>query len=142
MTALAPDDVWAVGASSPPDGAGTRPLVLHWGGTGWTRERVPDVAGQLHAVTPDGSGGLWAVGEREDATTPAFSLHRSAHGTWRLVPPASGADGEGASFFDVTRVPGASAAGPTLWAVGSTLPRLNPPWRPVIQGYGTRGSGV
>ncbi|MFD6151892.1 hypothetical protein [Streptomyces sp. NPDC060243] len=142
VTALAPDDVWAVGASSPPDGTGTRPLVLHWDGAAWTREEVPDVAGQLHAVTGDGAGGVWAVGEREDATTPAFSLHRDAHGTWRLVPPADGAAGEGASFFDVTRVPGASPGGPALWAVGSTLPRLDPPWRPVVQGYGTRGPGA
>ncbi|MFJ4437906.1 hypothetical protein [Streptomyces sp. NPDC088923] len=57
-TALAPDDVWAVGASAPPDGAGPRPLVLHWDGAVWTREEVPYVAGQLHAVTPDGAGGV------------------------------------------------------------------------------------
>jgi hypothetical protein len=142
VTALAPDDVWAVGTSSPPDGAGTRPLVLHWDGTAWTRTKAPDVAGQLHSVAPDGTGGIWAVGERENAATPAFSLHRAAHGAWRVVPPATGKAGEGASFFAVTHVPHSAPSGPSLWAVGSTLPRLEPPWHPVVQGYGTRGPGA
>lgn len=141
VTALAPDDVYAVGVTSPPDAGPSRPLVLHWNGTSWASVRVPEIDGQLHAVTPDGHGGLWAVGERDGAATPAFTLHRDG-GRWSEVPPAGDAAGTGASLFDVARVPGAGPEGPSVWAVGSTLPRLDPPWHPVIQGYGRTAPGA
>lgn len=61
VTALAPDDLWAVGAST--SGSSERPYAVHWNGTKWTTARTPAIAdGRLRAVGRDGKGGLWAVG--------------------------------------------------------------------------------
>ncbi|NEA44297.1 hypothetical protein G3I42_34605 [Streptomyces sp. SID11385] len=139
VTVLAPADVWAVGSGSPPEDDRSAPFALHWNGIEWKREDVPGVDGRLEAVAPDGAGGVWVIGARRNVTTPAFSLHRDARGTWSTHPSAGGEAGEGGSFFDLARVPGASGTAPSLWAVGSTLPRLETPWHPILQGYGPRG---
>ncbi|WP_326695384.1 hypothetical protein [Streptomyces sp. NBC_01766] len=134
VTAVAPDDVWAVGGGGPADGT-SHPLSLHWDGRSWTPVAVPKADANLHAVSADSRGGLWAVGEQQGVDTPAFTMRWNGR-AWRIVPAATGPDGKGASLFGVTTVPHARPGGPSAWAVGSTLPRLQPTWHPVIEGFG------
>jgi hypothetical protein len=60
VVALAPDDVWAVGA------AGALPLILHYDGTGWSMVPAPPPAGlasRLADVVALDANNLWAVGQ-------------------------------------------------------------------------------
>lgn len=137
VTALAPDDVWAVGSSSPPDQETSTPLTYHWDGSSWTSVPTPPLDMFLSAVSADPRGGVWAVGERQGVDTPATILRWDGR-QWIEVPAASDQDGEGASLFDVVTVPDSGPGAPSAWTVGSTLPRLQIPWRPIMQGYGAR----
>ncbi|MGP3925915.1 hypothetical protein [Streptomyces sp. 8N616] len=61
VTALAPDDIWAVGGSASADS--DRPYALHWDGKTWKSAPTPDVAdGRLRTVGRAGDGSLWATG--------------------------------------------------------------------------------
>jgi hypothetical protein len=55
VSALAPDDIWAVGYHH------NEPLILHFDGKRWTRSST-DVGGFLHAVTAVAATDVWAVG--------------------------------------------------------------------------------
>ncbi|MET9533243.1 hypothetical protein ABZY02_22215 [Streptomyces sp. NPDC006649] len=134
VTAVAPDDVWAVGGGGPATGA-SHPLTLHWDGRTWASVATPPADATLHAVSADAHGRLWAVGEQQGAATPAFTLRRDGS-TWHAVPADSGPNGKGASLFGVATVPHPRPGGPTAWTVGSTLPQLQPTWHPVIEGFG------
>ncbi|WP_328323492.1 MULTISPECIES: hypothetical protein [unclassified Streptomyces] len=134
VTAVAPDDVWAVGGGGPATGA-SHPLALHWDGRTWTSVATPPADANLHSVAADAHGGLWAVGEQQGVATPAFTLRWDGR-AWHTVPADSGPGGKGASLFGVATVPHPRPGGPTAWAVGSTLPQLQPTWHPVIEGFG------
>ncbi|MEA2184918.1 MAG: hypothetical protein QOF69_4103, partial [Solirubrobacteraceae bacterium] len=44
--------------------SGGTPLILHWDGSGWQTVPPPSgVTGELRAVSRDGAGGAWAVGD-------------------------------------------------------------------------------
>ncbi|MET7615683.1 hypothetical protein [Streptomyces sp. NPDC005408] len=61
LTALAADDIWAVGGATPK--GSERPYAAHWDGKKWTDVTTPDVPdGRLRAVGRAGNGTLWAVG--------------------------------------------------------------------------------
>jgi hypothetical protein len=61
LTALAADDIWAVGGATPK--GLERPYAAHWDGRKWTDVTTPDVPdGRLRAVGRAGNGTLWAVG--------------------------------------------------------------------------------
>jgi hypothetical protein len=64
IAALATNDVWAVGFLRKNAGKDQN-LIEHWDGATWTQVTAPNVKGsinQLHSVTSDQAGGLWAVG--------------------------------------------------------------------------------
>lgn len=67
VTALAPDDIWAVGqAQGFGVGATTAPMALHWDGSNWTDVEVPRVANRHHAlndVVAISTDDVWAVGD-------------------------------------------------------------------------------
>ena len=52
-------DVWAVGYYD--DGAGKRPLALHWNGSNWSNSPIPGV-GMLRQVSAVAPGNVWSVG--------------------------------------------------------------------------------
>jgi hypothetical protein len=67
VTAVSPEDVWAVGSGGH---AGTfGPLLLHWDGTGWS-EVSTGVTGEawLSGISATPSGDLWAVGYADGRT--------------------------------------------------------------------------
>ncbi|MFH8569968.1 hypothetical protein [Streptomyces sp. NPDC017993] len=66
VTAVAADDVWAVGTSYTADEKSPQTaLLLHWDGTSWKRITAPDPAGAHHwlsGITALGADDIWAVG--------------------------------------------------------------------------------
>ncbi|TVL88629.1 hypothetical protein CD790_30340 [Streptomyces sp. SAJ15] len=70
VTALAADDVWAVGSKFRHDGG--KPVLLHYDGTRWSEVAAPDLGvtrAQLHAVAAGPDRRLWAVGGAWTAET-------------------------------------------------------------------------
>jgi hypothetical protein len=73
VSAVAPDDAWAVGFYGEPEpfGSNTYSLAVHWDGTGWTRVPTQNpspcpscTAVTLHGVAAIASDDVWAGGER------------------------------------------------------------------------------
>ncbi len=109
IVAESDDDVW-VGGSAPNGSGGTSELALHWDGTSWTTASPPAAPTSadyyLTSLVPDGSGGLWGVGEALPGT-PRF-WHYSA-GAWSA--PAEGSPRWVSLQLD--QVPGTGS----IWAI-------------------------
>lgn len=107
IAATSARNAWAVGSTS-----SSKPLILRWNGTAWTRTSSPALAGSgsLSAVAATSARDAWAVG----ATSSGKPLILRWNGrAWRrLAPPR--AVGR-ASLRGV----GATSAG-NVWAVGRT----------------------
>jgi len=118
LTAIAPDNVWAVG-----DISSQTFTSAHWNGTSWSTVSTPSVnAGpdpieELTAVTAVSAANLWASGwvgniDNENKLEPII-LH-SAGGAWsRVTAPNSGSEG--------SRLNGITSDGADdVFAVGTT----------------------
>ncbi|TPN18786.1 hypothetical protein FKO01_35145 [Mesorhizobium sp. B2-3-3] len=119
ITAVAPDDVYVAGWADAPDGAPPVPSVAHWNGTAWE-----DITGglsdlYLHAIAPDGRGGLWVTGndQAEPAVSEAVFWHFDGT-TWTKGAGAPAPDGDtrwpSYTFYDLAP---AGTSG-EFWAVG------------------------
>ena len=71
VTALAANDVWAVGEFTNPI---SRTLALHWNGSSWAHVPTPtgDGYSHLYGVTALASNDVWAVGDDGNST---LALH-------------------------------------------------------------------
>lgn len=92
VTALAADDVWAVGGVY--GRSGKRPLLLHYDGTSWTEVAGPDLGNAragLATLAVGPRGELWAGGKFQtpDGTESGLLL-RYAGGTWSRVSLPAG----------------------------------------------------
>lgn len=100
--AFAPDDAWAVGGT-PDDASKDNDVVLHWNGTEWKREAIPNPTGaaffKIWGTTKEN---LYVVGDS------GVILHRE-NGTWTR-------EGQGLPSGRLTTVTGCS--GNELYAVG------------------------
>ncbi len=90
MTAIASDDVWAVGSA----GNGSRhPYVIHWDGSDWTHIAVPEPAYQhrLHAISALAADDIWIAGEQwdTDISYQPFMLHYDGS-SWTEFASAGG----------------------------------------------------
>jgi hypothetical protein len=106
VTAIATDDVWAVGL------AGRRPLIEHWDGVSWSMVVVPPISdyAELTAVNGTGPDDVWAAGWDTLGDWRTLVLHFDGE-TWTTVSsPTPGVKG---ILDDVVSL------GPTeAWAVG------------------------
>ena len=104
ITAIAPDDIWAVG-----------PRVLHWNGSQWQTVAAPlGSAGGLLAVAASGPDNVWAVGEFGEAgVLHNLAIHWDGQQWNRVAVP----DVVGGSL-SLNAVAVLSAT--SVWAVGST----------------------
>ena len=92
VSALASNNVWAVGVSFSVNSSGvtvSTPLVEHYNGTSWSIQTNPATAGTLNAVTAISPTDVWAVGG-----TGSADLVENFNGTsWSVVqvpsPPTS-----------------------------------------------------
>ena len=112
VTALGPDDVWAVGTEIRLRTGVIHPLTEHWDGTSWSLVNAPDggaARGELKGVAAGSSGNVWAVGYREVSGHSEPLVMRWDGTRWHVLaaPP-------GDALNDVT--PRRSG---TIWTVGS-----------------------
>ncbi len=80
LTALASNDVWAVGAR---DGT---PLALHWDGASWQATQLPAASdgGALEAVSGSSSDDVWTVGTAADGVTGVALRWNGS--SWSVAP--------------------------------------------------------
>jgi hypothetical protein len=109
-------DVWFGGAANNKK-KGTTPLAAEWNGTSWSVKDLPMRATsadwQLAAMTPDGTGGIWAVALVGSSGATRIWHLRGA--TWSQVSPAFGKHKWVLDALAV--VPGTHS----VWAVGAEL---------------------
>jgi hypothetical protein len=126
VTALAPDDVWAVGARVDPDGLTDDDLTLieHWDGTRWTITPSPSpfVQPHLKGVAGQRGGEVFAVGDGFDPSSPSRPDGRTGQivlrwdgSRWAAQPTTPISDTQ--DLLDA-----AAAAPGIVWAVGRDFP--------------------
>jgi hypothetical protein len=113
VSAVAANDVWAVGLGASTSTKVGRPLIQHWEGTRWRLSRTPNLGGGfgiLNGVAALAANDVWAVGTHDDAT-----LIEHWDGTaWEVVRSPNGTRGESELYA-------VSANGPDdVWAVGDS----------------------
>lgn len=112
VTAVASDDVWAVGAVGMSDSVA---LVEHWDGTAWSVVDTPSPAGvsQLDGVDATAADDVWAVGYSGNPIHHSDSLIEHWDGSsWQVVPSANPSH-----VRNILSAVGAWA-GDDAWAVG------------------------
>lgn len=121
VTAVAPDDVWAVGTTRTLGGI-YRTLVVHWDGAAWRVIPSADAAGEdeLNAVVALSPDNIWAVGTIGAHGGAATTLTEHWDGMqWSIVPSPN------AGLLHNFLL-GVSASSPNnVWAVGFTCPDNN-----------------
>jgi hypothetical protein len=132
VTAIATDDVWAVGWTGDPALETERALGLHWDGSGWTRAPViPAIGGgrsSLTAVSALASNDVWAVGYHHNGPTV---VHFDGIAWSRSTMDAEG------DFLAIAAVAPGDA-----WVAGSDVARFDgQAWTPAgaVRGEGTVG---
>ncbi|MGX2993759.1 hypothetical protein JNUCC64_05590 [Streptomyces sp. JNUCC 64] len=88
VTAIARDDVWAVGEAFNEEWS--KPVLLHYDGTAWRKAAAPDLGPErvrLNGVASGPDGRVWAVGRAKAPGAPARGLVlRLSGGAWTEVP--------------------------------------------------------
>ncbi len=112
VTALAADNVWAVGFVQEPS-ALTQAFVIHWDGHTWTQVATPADSGGLSALAAVAANDIWAVGS-VNANGPGGLqiLHWNGSAWLAVTPPKTG----GGTLTAVS-----ARAANDVWAVGSVL---------------------
>jgi hypothetical protein len=121
ITAISPDNVWAVGFD---ETLNSKNLAAHWNGTAWSIVPTPDIthAGNvqdlLTGVSSDAAGDVWASGyahnvNNQNSFSEPYVLHWTGT-TWVLTKvPTLGTEG--------SRLNGIQVLSPTdAWAAGQT----------------------
>jgi hypothetical protein len=129
VAALAPNDVWAVGFSTPvapPKSAATLTLIEHWDGTSWTVVPSPSVgpkdvyqSNRLEGITAVSANDIWAFGSYFAASGSGHQMTLLLHwdGTaWTIAPsPNPTKDG----FLSDLLFGGVAVAPGNVWIVGA-----------------------
>lgn len=118
VSAVSPDDIWAVGRYQSDSGYET--LAEHWDGTRWAIENGPSIRGTdyLDGVSAISADDVWAVGSFTttggDSTLTTLIEHWNGTG-WTRVPAPS--PGRGQYGNELTSLDAVSPD--DVWAVGS-----------------------
>ena len=113
VSAVSPDDVWAVGSVSNQEW--WRTWTVHWNGSSWTHVRSPNARGPFSVnvfggVAAVASDDVWAVGS-DDTVSPRPLIEHWDGARWTVVPTD-----HIASAYDLLAVSAVSAT--DIWAVG------------------------
>lgn len=118
IVALSPDNVWAVGYSSPHNGSNSQPLIEHWNGNLWSivNSPVPPANSSLNAIAAASANDIWAVGSYS-ASISSVSVQRALiehwdGRSWKIVPGPN--VGKGLNYL--TGIAALSSS--DVWAVG------------------------
>ena len=114
VTAVAPNDAWAVGLYEP-QGGGNRTLILHWDGISWSIVPSPSPAtySGLYAVAAASATDVWAVGYYFTEATQRTLIEHWDGKSWSILPSPNVGTSRNL-LAAVTIVPNSQA----VWAVG------------------------
>ena len=117
ITAVGPNDIWAVGSTSAAAGAISEPLILHWDGTLW--QVVPGASttesSGLLSVSVVNSNDVWAVGSSANPKKSKSLIEHWNGTSWQSIPGFA----SGMSFDDLSRV--VALSDHDVWVVGSSF---------------------
>ncbi len=129
VLALAPNDVWAVGFSTPdapPQQSATRTLIEHFDGTSWTVVPSPNVgphsvnqSNRLLGLTANSTNDIWAFGSyfAADGSGHQMTLLLHYDGTnWTIAPSPNPTKG---TFLDDLLFAGAVPSPGNVWIFGN-----------------------
>jgi hypothetical protein len=91
VTAISPNDAWAVGESGTSQ-FGYQVLVLHWVGSTWRVTKTPPLdpwVSSLRAVSAGGRDDVWAVGVKDLGSESLTVAEHWDGRRWRIVPSPS-----------------------------------------------------
>ena len=112
ITAVAPDDIWAVGDADL--GSAHHTLIEHWNGNAWSVVASPNAGNDnnfLRAVAAVSASDVWAVGESSAGSPYETSTLRWNGSAWNVVSSPSPGFYNGLSGLDVV-------SPNELWAAG------------------------
>lgn len=129
VVALAPNDAWAVGFSTPvapPKSAPTLTLIEHWDGTSWSVVPSPNVgpnsmyqSNRLFGVTAVSANDIWAFGSYFAASGSGHQMTLLLHwdgASWTIAPsPNPTKDG----FLSDLLFAGVAVSPTDVWIVGA-----------------------
>lgn len=121
VTAIASNDVWAVGDFNSASGPLIESTILieHWDGSQWSVVSSPNpgtFANRLNAVTALASNNVWAVGNFTNEPNQILSVQTGVEhwdGTQWSVVPSANAPSSGGTLISVTAISSSD-----IWAVG------------------------
>ncbi|HEY6291927.1 MAG TPA: hypothetical protein VI455_10260 [Terriglobia bacterium] len=126
VLALAPDDAWAVGFSTPVPQAATLTLIEHWDGVSWTVVPSPNVgpnsgyqSNRLLGITAVSSTDVWAFGSYFAANGSGHQMTLLLHwdgDTWSIVPSPNPTRG---GFLSDLLWAGVVPSPDNVWIVGA-----------------------
>lgn len=118
VSADAPNDVWAVGASQRVR-ASSNTLIEHWDGTQWSQVSSPNTGSNdvLYGVTAIAPDNAWAVGDYDNGDDVLIEHWNGTQ--WSIVPGANPGNVNN-SFSGVTAI-----SANDIWAVGYTSSSSN-----------------
>ncbi len=117
VSALAENDVWAVGVSYNTERTRGSTLIEHWNGSSWSVVPGPNPSSfvnQLNAVAAVSPNDVWAVGTAPTPTDTVLILHWNG-AAWSVVPNPT----NGIPLTNLAALAVISAN--DIWAVGSGL---------------------
>jgi len=122
VTAVASNDVWAVGTQQPTSLTDPHTLILHWNGSAWSIVKSPNdggsgVSNHLLAAAAVSASDVWAVGSSGFGT---LSEHWNGS-RWSVVQTPNSANGSDPEFFFSVVALSAN----NLWSVGESFDSLN-----------------
>ncbi len=117
ITAVGPNDIWAVGSTSAAAGATSEPLILHWDGTLW--QVVPGAntteSSNLLSVSVVNSNDVWAVGSSANPKKSKSLIEHWNGTSWQSIPGLT----SGMNFDELSRV--VALSDHDVWVVGSSF---------------------
>ena len=122
VTAVASNDVWAVGTQQPTSLTDPHTLILHWNGSAWSIVKSPNdggsgVSNHLLAAAAVSASDVWAVGSSGFGT---LSEHWNGS-RWSVVQTPNSANGSDPEFFFSV----VALSTNNLWSVGESFDSLN-----------------
>jgi hypothetical protein len=114
VTAIASNDVWAVGHAAFADFS-VHALIEHWNGSGWQLVNGPTSTGSVfNGISALASNNVWAVGSTGGISGQATLAARWNGSTWTTIPTPN------ANTINALRAVTAIAPN-DVWAVGSSI---------------------
>lgn len=129
VSALAANDVWAVGQQNYSPNPAMKPLAAHWNGSAWAVTDAPFVGNrfnQLLGVSARAPGDVWAVGTWRNTSSTFHVLIQHWNGSaWSAVPAADPGNND-----ELLAVAALSAN--NVWAVGDRHDPASDTQQPLI----------